>query len=125
AGGQRRRHLLHLVLHTLDHVQRILAVSHHDEAAYYFTLPNRSIRVRYREISDAAADLGPELHGRDVGDSDGNAARSGADRDGADVIERFEAALALHDVFGAAHLEHTSAHILVRCPHGADHALDG
>ena len=56
--GHRGFQLLHLRLDPVDHVERVLAVAHHDDAAHVVAQPV--------EVGDAAPDLGAERDAADI-----------------------------------------------------------
>ena len=73
AFRQRRLQVLHLRLHALDHVERVLAVAHDHDAAD---------RVAHAvEVADAAADLRAERDVRHVAQEDRRAAVAGLHHD--------------------------------------------
>ena len=111
AFGQRE--LAYLSLDRFDHLECIGAEAHDDDAACRISA---SIPIR-----GPAANLGAEMHIRDVAHANRNPARGDAHNALLDVVERAHVAAATHDVFPTCHFEHASPDLGIGIAHGADH----
>ena len=113
---QRWRDLCNLAFHAVDHVQSVLAVAHHDNAAYgfSFTLPLR----------DPFPDIGAETHRGEVAQHHRSAV-FGGHRDVLQVGKRTQIAQPADHVARAIHFQHASAHFIGAGAHTVDHARKG
>ena len=103
AFGETGLQLLNLLLDEFRDGERVLAVPHQHDAPHNFAAIF---------LVDAAAELRPELHGRDGLDKDGRAVHF-ADHGAFDVAFVAQPADAAHDVFGVVLLDHaaTGGHV--------------
>ncbi len=116
ALGQARFDLLDLRLHPVDHVERVLALAHHDDARDRLAGPV--------EVREAAAQVGPEHHLADVADADRRAALAGRDHDRLEVGDRLGVPAAADHVLGAAELDQAAAGLGVAAADGVDDRPD-
>ncbi len=89
------------LFHGFDDGPCIHAITHDHDAAHGFALAI--------EFGDAAAHVGAELHVGDFAEQDRRAARSGADRDFAQVVHRRDVAFDAEDEFLLRHLHRAPA----------------
>ena len=74
------------------------------------------------EFGDAAPQLRPDLYARDILQQHWRAAVAERDRNGAEVVQRFEVTAGAHHVFGFAELDDRAAGFPVGVAHRPDHA---
>ncbi len=116
AVGQSCLDLAQLRLHAADHVQRVLALAHDDDARHGF--------AGAVEIRDAAPHLGAEHDVGDVLDADWRPPAARTERDVLEIGGRARVPQAAHHVLGAAEFEHPPAGVAVAAPHRVHHAAD-
>src|SRR5690606_11871188 len=97
-------------LHGVDHLERVLAVTHHDDAGHDVAA---TILVR-----DTAPDVGSDLYPADVAHPHGRPAGTGSEHDVLDVLDTREVAEPAHHVLAAAELQDARTDVGVRHAHG-------
>ena len=109
-GGNDGRELGELLLHALDHVQRVLASSASPPCRPP-PRPRRPAPETPRRMS------GPNDTGADVADADRRAAaRSAPERHLAQVVQALHVAAPAHEVLAPRHLDHAAADVGVAAP---------
>ena len=96
-----------LRLHTLDHVQRILPLPHHDDSGDHV--------APAVEVGNPPADVRPQHHLADVLDPDRRTVVAGREDDVLDVADGLGIAAPAHHVLAAAELDHAPAGFAVAC----------
>ena len=114
ARGQGLLQLRELPLDAVDHVERVLPVAHHDDAA-----DRLALAVPFRH---AFAQVGSETHHAQIADQHRRAV-VGRDRDLLEIGERMDVAQAADHVVGARHLEHAPADFAVAVANLVDHGF--
>ncbi len=105
-----------LLLDALDHLEGVLAVTHHHDAADRVPL---SV-----EVGQPATDLRAYYDASEILDQDRDAILVRTDDDAFDVSDRACIAASAHHVLGPAHLDQAPADVVVALPDGVDHLLD-
>src|SRR6267143_4331704 len=108
--------LPHSCFHTLDHRERNGSVVHYDP-----TRDDLSLAV---QVGDSAPEGRANLNVCNVSYGHRNPTSSGSDRYRSNVIETGESPPASHDIFRSAHLQDSSANILVRRAHRIDNLFE-
>ena len=105
ALGQSALHLIHLFLYALDHLSSILAVSHHDNAAYDFALAVF--------LEHSPPDCRALLHRSYVLNQHGHTASVSINDDTLNALDAFEIAFPAYEVLNVALLQQTPADFVV------------
>ena len=112
AAGQRRLQLLEAGLDAPDHVERVLAVAHHDDAADGV--------AGAVEVGDPAPQLRADLDARHVAQQHRHAAGGGLDDDRAEILDGAAVAAPADHVLGAGEFQQPPADLVVRVAHRRD-----
>ena len=113
---QPRLHFADLRFHAPDHIERVLALPHDDDARDRLA---RAVQVRY-----AAPQFGPQRHLAHVLHADRSAGVARHQHGLFEVTHRPGIPAPAHHVLGAAEFEQPPASLAVPRPHGLHHAAD-
>ncbi len=116
AGWQRGRDFGDALLHGVDHLQRVLAMAHDDDATHRLPLP---IQLR-----DPEAEIGTHRHAGDIADAHRAPPCAYRDSNLRDVFHAAEIAEPADHIVRASHLYRARADVLVRAPHRLDDLSD-
>src|SRR5262245_22605049 len=102
SGRQRRFHLLNFLFYSIDDVECVLAITHHDDSANDFAATV--------QFGHAAPEIGPEMDVSDILEVNRRAVFD-FENDVLDVLDSFDVTATADVIFGRGNLERFPAHI--------------